>query len=91
MSRHEAGYMGLMSDQPLPALVASLVATIDGRSEDKTDFTVQALLRESWPGGVADHSLPAAMDWVRRWGPDGPDRSYFEACSCTAGRCGVCN
>ncbi|MEA2457493.1 MAG: hypothetical protein QOC95_465 [Thermoleophilaceae bacterium] len=80
-----------MNDRPLPAIVAALVASIDGRSEPQTDFTVRGLVRGSWPGGTADRTLPAAAEWLRRWGPGNVERSYFEDCSCAAGRCAVCN
>lgn len=78
-------------DQPLPAFVAALVESIDGRSKSQTDLAVQVLARRSWPGGTADRNTPAAAEWVRRWGPSAADTSYLDGCSCSAGRCVVCN
>lgn len=42
-----------------------------------------------WPGG-ADRTEPAALEWLRRWGPRGAQPLPL-ACSCSAGRCDVCN
>ena len=46
--------------------------------------------RECWPGGPADRSDPAALEWLRRWRP-ARSLSGLPACSCGAGRCAVCN
>jgi len=48
------------------------------------------MLRHSWPGGSRDRSEPVALEWVRRWGPRRIG-ALLPACSCTAGRCRVCN
>ena len=40
--------------------------------------------------GATDRSEPAALDWVRRWGP-APLGTALPDCSCAAGRCTVCN
>jgi hypothetical protein len=42
-----------------------------------------------WPGG-SDRTVPAALDWLRRWGPGGA-RPLPLACGCAHGRCDVCN
>jgi len=46
--------------------------------------------RHCWPGGPADRTTPVALDWVRRWGPQGV-KPATPGCSCAAGRCAVCN
>lgn len=80
-----------MDDQPLPALLASMLASIDARGMQVRDPVEWALVRRSWPGGTADRSSPAAAEWVRRWGPAHVSPGAFEACSCSVGRCAVCN
>lgn len=42
------------------------------------------------PAAAQDRTLPAAREWVRRWGPSLAG-AQAPACSCTAGRCAVCN
>jgi hypothetical protein len=45
-----------------------------------------------WPGGPADRSQPAALEWVRRWRPRHPvGHGSIPACGCPSGRCLVCN
>jgi hypothetical protein len=46
--------------------------------------------RHCWPGGHADRTTPAALEWVRRWGPRGVKPATPD-CSCAHGRCAVCN
>jgi hypothetical protein len=41
-------------------------------------------------GSPADRSHPAALEWVRRWRPDGA-AAALPGCSCAAGRCALCN
>jgi hypothetical protein len=43
-----------------------------------------------WPGGGADHVEPAALEWVRRWGP-ASDADASLVCMCVSGRCSICN
>ena len=85
------GTAGLMDDQPRPAFVAALVETLDRRTTRQTDFVARTLLRAGWPGGHADRHDPAAVEWVRRWGPARAQRRYIDDCSCSGGRCSVCN
>jgi hypothetical protein len=80
-----------MEDQPRPALVALLVETIDRRTSAQTDWVARSLLRGAWPGGHADRRDPAAAEWVRRWGPAVTGGPYIDDCSCSGGRCAVCN
>jgi hypothetical protein len=45
-----------------------------------------------WPGGPADRTQPAALEWVRRWSPRHPvSADDIPACGCARGRCQVCN
>ena len=71
-------------------LVAAVVDAIDERTASQTDFIMAALVRGAWPGGIGDRVEPGALDWVRRWGPDGTTPQYLD-CSCVHGRCAVCN
>ena len=73
-----------MDGTPDRSLIKALLASIATPSE------ASQLARRQWPGGVADRSEPAALEWVRQWGPsrltaDMPD------CSCTQGHCAICN
>jgi hypothetical protein len=73
-------------------LVAAIAHAIDERPKAQTDFMMAALVRGAWPGGIGDRSEPAALDWVRRWGPGGGDPPLaLSDCSCVLGRCAVCN
>ena len=50
----------------------------------------QRIRRHCWPGVHADRTAPAALDWVRRWGPRGV-KPATQGCTCAHGRCTVCN
>lgn len=80
-----------MSEEPRNDLVAAIVETIDERTSDQTTFLTAALVRGAWPGGISDGVQPAALEWVKRWGPARIEHRYLDACSCVEGRCGVCN
>ena len=43
-----------------------------------------------WPGGSTDRTEPGAVDWLRRWRPDGPAPLPL-VCGCATGRCLLCN
>src|SRR5204863_3181422 len=58
-----------MEDQSGGADVGALIASLAKRSEFETQRLVSLLRHRSWPGGVADRTEPAALEWVRRWGP----------------------
>ena len=66
------------------------IESIATRPSSAADRLATVLLHRAWPGGSADHSQPAALEWVRRWHPArfAPDALR---CSCDAGRCAVCN
>lgn len=38
----------------------------------------------------ADRTVPAALEWVRRWGYR-PATAVVPACACASGRCVTCN
>ncbi len=48
------------------------------------------MLGECWPGGASDRTEPAARAWLRGWRPSRLGAT-IPACSCTDGRCRVCN
>jgi len=80
-----------MHEEPR-SLVAAIAQAIDERPKAQTDFIMAALVRGAWPGGIGDRVEPAALDWVRRWGPGGDHPPIALAdCSCVLGRCVVCN
>jgi len=43
-----------------------------------------------WPGGAEDRSERAALEWLRQWHPD-HSTAELPSCSCSTGRCVVCN
>jgi hypothetical protein len=67
--------------------IAALIESLEARIQD--DLYSRAL-NECWPGGSSDSTRPGALEWVRRWGPNAVAPSG-PACSCSAGRCKVCN
>jgi uncharacterized protein YgbK (DUF1537 family) len=73
-----------------PTFVAAHIGAIASRSLRESDALMHDLARRSWPGGSADRSEPAALEWVRRWGPGRLTASPLD-CSCAQGRCAVCN
>jgi hypothetical protein len=48
------------------------------------------MLGACWPGGPADRTERAALDLLREWRPD-TGTTELPACSCSTGRCIVCN
>lgn len=79
-----------MHDEPRN-VVAAVVEAIDERTPAQSKFIAAALMRGAWPGGIGDGIQPAALEWVRRWGPASLGSEYLTDCSCAAGRCAVCN
>jgi hypothetical protein len=71
--------------------VAAAVDAIDTRTSAQGDFVMAALVRSAWPGGIADRLERSAVEWVRRWGPNGTPPDYLGDCSCAHGSCLVCN
>ena len=78
-------------DGPAPEpSVPAIVAAIESRTARDTDSLSARLRGHCWPGGVGDRTEPAALEWVRRWGPSRLTAEPL-ACSCVQGRCAVCN
>lgn len=71
-----------MSDDFIRKQIASITA--DGSDP------AGRLAAACWPGGVADRSEPVALKWLRRWHP-ARSAAPLPVCSCSAGRCSVCN
>jgi hypothetical protein len=69
-------------------LLATLVGSASTpASADQGPLT--RLARSCWPH-AADSTVPAALHWVRRWGPH-PHVAPLPGCACATGRCGTCN
>ena len=69
-------------------LLAALVASAStAASDDRRPLA--RLAGRCWPGAT-DGTVPAALDWVRRWQP-GPFAAALPPCACHTGRCGSCN
>lgn len=66
------------------------IESIDSRGDREDERLATALLLRAWPGGSADRIEPAAVEWLRRWGPAHMADGALH-CSCAAGRCTVCN
>ncbi|MDX6225036.1 MAG: hypothetical protein QOE64_1412 [Frankiales bacterium] len=76
-----------MDDQ---AHLAEHIESIATRTPSASERLATALLHRAWPGGSADRSEPAGLEWVRRWGPAGIVSGAL-ACTCAQGRCALCN
>jgi hypothetical protein len=79
-----------MPDDSRDTHIEAHIELISARADPDTERLVAAMLGRSWPGGFGDRSEPAALEWVRRWGP-GRSMPTILVCSCAIGRCGVCN
>ena len=80
-----------MEDDRADPDLRRLIDAIAGRSDGELSRLAHRLTHRGWPGG-ADHTVPGAREWVRRWGPVRlPAERLLPACVCSAGRCGVCN
>ncbi|HWG09114.1 MAG TPA: hypothetical protein VN672_08910 [Solirubrobacteraceae bacterium] len=78
-----------MADDPRVRLIATHVRSICAQEEPGGELLAAAIIRRCRPDGD-DCTAPAALQWVRRWGPNGP--AYLPpVCSCAGGRCAVCN
>jgi hypothetical protein len=91
LTSRPGGYTGGVNEHPSDESVAAIVGAIDERTATQTSFIMAALVRGVWPGGVADRREPGALEWVRRWGPNGPAPEWLGDCSCVHGSCLVCN
>jgi hypothetical protein len=59
-----------------------------GRADPRRLSTL--IVSACWPGGPADRSERAALEWIRFWHPE-RIAAQLPACSCATGRCVVCN
>jgi hypothetical protein len=84
------GYQAVMDPSSPEPSVPAMVEAIASRSAPETDRLATMLRSWCWPGDGSDRHVPAALDWVRRWGPNRQSAEPL-ACSCRAGRCAVCN
>jgi hypothetical protein len=48
------------------------------------------IVRACWPGGPEDRSEHVPLDWLRQWRPE-QTAAELPACSCSTGRCVLCN
>jgi hypothetical protein len=69
--------------------VLAHIASISSRTPDDDAQLADALNLRSWPGG-GDRSEPGALEWLRRWRPNGP-APMSPLCGCRSGRCLLCN
>ena len=79
-----------MDGSPPEPSVPAIVEAIASRSAPETERLATMLRSSCWPGDGSDRRVPGALDWVRRWGPNGKSKLPV-VCSCAAGRCFVCN
>ena len=69
--------------------VAQIVAEIEGRTARDSAALAAHLSARCWPES-SDRRVPAALEWVRRWGPNRQTADPLD-CSCALGRCAFCN
>lgn len=70
--------------------LATAIESIATRTHVETAQLVATLGRTCWPRGLGDRTEPPALEWVRRWGPSRLTAATLD-CSCSQGRCAVCN
>jgi hypothetical protein len=75
-------------DEHQHRIVAAIIAKVSARTDEQAVALRVELSRRCWPGD--DRREPVALEWLRRWSPR-PGLVPTRACSCAAGRCGVCN
>lgn len=51
---------------------------------------VALMVSACWPGGPADRTERVAINWLRQWHPE-PVAAELPECSCSTGRCVICN
>ncbi len=79
-----------MGAHPGDPRIAAYIESLSNRDEPGAARLVSTLLSRCWPGGIGDRTEPAALEWVRGWGPRRGGGLPL-VCSCADGRCGVCN
>jgi len=78
-----------MADDPRDRQIAGHIDSIATRTEHDAARLAASMIGRCWPHS-SDCTVPAALDWLRRWGPRGL-APVPPACSCAVGRCRVCN
>ena len=68
-------------------LVTRALQSISERTEAQGEV-LAATLAARWT--ATDRHDPVALEWLRRWTPK-PAHLITPACTCAAGRCGICN
>ena len=68
-------------------LVTRALKAISERTEAQGEILAATLAARCT---ASDRHDPAALEWLRRWTPK-PAHLITPACTCAAGRCGVCN
>jgi hypothetical protein len=66
------------------------IAAVDRRDEAEALTLIGRIQRTYWPGGEGDRTEPSGRGWLQRWRP-ARSGAALPACSCTQGRCAVCN
>jgi hypothetical protein len=78
-----------MAENPDDQQLAAHIESVSSRPDPDTERLIALLMARS-PACSSDRSEPGALDWVRRWGPR-PVAFAVPTCSCSVGRCRVCN
>ena len=79
-----------MPEHPRDDELGDVIESIATRTRAETERLIATLARTCWPRGLGDRTEPPALDWVRRWGPARLTAATLD-CSCSQGRCSVCN
>jgi hypothetical protein len=56
----------------------------------ESERLVSLIVSACWPGGPADRTERVALEWLRRWRPE-QIAAELPSCSCSTGRCVLCN
>ena len=78
-----------MAGKPQDDPIALHVGSIANRSEHESRRLAAAVADRCW-NRSSERSVPAALEWLRLWGPKGVTPTP-PACSCRLGRCLLCN
>jgi hypothetical protein len=66
------------------------IATVRVRDDAETASLIRRMQRSCWPGGAGDRTEPSARRWLERWRP-ARAAAPIQSCTCSRGRCLVCN
>jgi hypothetical protein len=79
-----------MADSSRDSHLTALIESLSKRTVSETDQLTAVLSSRCWPGGAADRTEPAALNWVRSWGPARLTAPSLD-CGCSDGYCLTCN